>query len=68
MSHKLTEEYFKNQTEKVRIKTALTSAIPANVTYFNLILALTELIREWAGIAFEDEVRHYRGKSGGVSD
>lgn len=61
MSHKLTEEYFKNQNEKARIKTALTAAIPTNVTYFNLIIALTEMIHEWAGLAFEDEVRHYQG-------
>jgi hypothetical protein len=54
-----TDEYFKNQTEQAKIKQALTAAIPRGVTYYNLVMSLTQLLQEWMRLAFQDEVQHY---------
>lgn len=59
MPRKLTDAYFDNQIEKSRIKSKLTESIPEGVTYFNLVLALTELLQEWSALAFEEEVMTY---------
>lgn len=57
MNH--TQSFFDNQVQKAEIKQALTAAIPPNVTYYNLILALTELLQDFARLAFADDVNKY---------
>lgn len=58
-----TQHYFDNQAQKAEIKQAMTAAIPAGVTYYNLVMALTELLQDWAHLAFADETNHYDPKS-----
>lgn len=63
MPRTYTQYYFDNQAQKAEIKQAMTAAIPAGVTYYNLVMALTELLQDWARLAFADEVNHYDPKS-----
>lgn len=52
----LTNEYFQNKKQQAVIKGKLLEAIPANVYYHNLIIALAELLADMTRLAWRDDV------------
>ena len=52
----LSKEYFKNRQEQAKIKLAVIEAIPEGVRYDNLIIALSELLREYIWKVFEKDM------------
>lgn len=54
---KLSPEYFENRAEQAQIKEAIERAIPRDVLYQNLIIALSEMLASLTHQAFEDEAK-----------
>jgi hypothetical protein len=61
MSRIIPAEYFENRQEQANIQLALTKAIPANVYYHNLIMALLTMLER--AIAEEYKTAVYGGKN-----
>lgn len=53
---RLSDEFFQNKVEQNQIKEALIRAIPENVYYHNLIIALAEMLHDAAQQAFKEDV------------
>lgn len=66
MAHKLPPEYFQNRQEQARIKTLIVEVIPVNIHYYNLVIALSELLAEYTAEAFYHSV--YNTKLGTEGD
>ena len=58
--HKYTPEYFGNRAEQARIASALYAAIPDGVEYYNLVIALSQMINTMLDKAFNDEIFHHK--------
>jgi hypothetical protein len=43
---KLTEEFFDNKSEQNKIKSAIHQAIPEGILYHNLVIVLSEIIKD----------------------
>lgn len=43
---KLTEEFFDNKSEQNKIKSAIHQAIPEGIFYHNLVIVLSEIIKD----------------------
>ena len=56
MPRKLSKTYFDNKRQQAQIKQAILAAIPPDVYYFNVILALTELPTWAANQEHEDNL------------
>jgi hypothetical protein len=52
----LPEEFFLNRSEQARIKSAIMTALPSNLSYYNLIIALAELLVEITDQAYKEDV------------
>ena len=48
------QEYFDDKKEQAKIKSAIIDAIPKDVRYSNLIVALSEMLTYFARKQFED--------------
>ncbi|CAK0756336.1 hypothetical protein CCP3SC15_2150007 [Gammaproteobacteria bacterium] len=55
---KLKDEFFQNKIEQGKIKSALWEAMPVNVYYHNLIIALAEMLLRCIELAYKDEVHN----------
>jgi hypothetical protein len=51
-----TDEYFQNQIEQSQIEAAILKAIPVNVYYYNLIIVLAKLIKDFVIDNFKEQV------------
>ena len=49
-------EYFENKIQQSQIKTAIVEALPTGVYYHNLIIALSELLKNFVEDSYQEEV------------
>jgi hypothetical protein len=56
VSRIIPKEYFENRIEQSNIKLALWDACPVDVQYFNLIIALTEMLKRAVEEAYTEDV------------
>lgn len=57
----LTYDYFKNRTEQKTIAYAILAAIPPNVRYHNVIVALTDVLGNVVQLAYAEGAFTVRG-------
>ena len=58
MPRSYTKEYFANRIEQGKIKEALWKAMPTNIYYHNVIIALSEMLSRCVDENYQEDVMH----------
>jgi hypothetical protein len=64
----ISNEFFENRKQQAAIRTAIVQAIPEDVAYFNLIIALSDLLSFFVNSAFRDDVFNKKNALEGLKE